>query len=67
MTTGDIRPPQPPKAYTWVKTHRKAIVGYAGFVLSLLSIAYPGANWLPPVIALATALGVHTVRNDKML
>ena len=51
------------KLTAWTAAHRKALVAYAGLALSLLSFAYPGANWLPVAVAAAAALGVHAVPN----
>lgn len=47
----------------WVATHRKAIVGYAGFALTVISLAFPHQHWAAAVIAAAAAVGVHAVPN----
>jgi hypothetical protein len=49
----------------WVRTHRKALVGYAGLVLTGLSLAYPHDHWIAAAVAAATALGVHLVPNAE--
>lgn len=36
-----------------------------GFVVSLLSIYFNNAEWLPALIAFLTALGVYAVPNEE--
>lgn len=46
-------------------TARKAFVALIGLVVQVALLAVPNAEWLPVLIAVATALGVYHVRNDK--
>ena len=48
----------------WVATHRKAIVAYASAIITILAVALPHTSpWYAVVIAIAGAIGVHTVPN----
>lgn len=58
-------PASPSGVVAWVMAHRKALVAYLGTAVTLLVFAFPHATWLPVVISLATALGVHATPNAK--
>lgn len=45
--------------------YRKGLVALAGVVVSILSVQFSDAQWLPPLVALLTALGVVQVPNAK--
>lgn len=45
--------------------YNKFIVALGGFVVSLLSIYFRDAQWLPPAIALLTSLGVYQIPNEE--
>ncbi len=52
------------KAMTWAATHRKALVAYAGAVVTVLAVALPHTSpWYAVVIAVAAAVGVHATPN----
>jgi Na+-translocating ferredoxin:NAD+ oxidoreductase RnfD subunit len=50
----------------YVKSHRKALVAYAAALVTVLAVALPHTSpWYAVVIAVASALGVHAIPNEK--
>lgn len=47
--------------------YRKFIVALAGLVVSLLSVYFTDASWLPPFVAFLTALGVYQANNEDQV
>lgn len=45
--------------------YNKTIVGTVGVVVSILSVIYVNATWLPPLVALLTSLGIYGTPNAE--
>ncbi|WP_156718171.1 hypothetical protein [Nocardioides sp. Leaf307] len=44
---------------------RKAVLALIAVVAQIAVAVFPTASWVPVLIAVATALGVYHVRNDR--
>ena len=52
------------KVTTYLASHRKALVAYAGALVTVLAVALPHTSpWYAVVIAVAAAAGVHATPN----
>ena len=48
----------------YIASHRKALVAYAGALVTVLAVALPHSSpWYAVVIAVAAAAGVHATPN----
>lgn len=48
-----------------MQKYNKFIVAIVGFAVSLASVYFGEAAWLPPVVSLLTALGVYATPNSQ--
>lgn len=57
------------KIAQWAATHRKALLAYAGFAMTILTAVSQAEHWhltwLPLVAGALAAIGVHVVGNAK--